>query len=80
MKRAQKRLLVKVQASCRRKPQHFGATSNMQGPRTEAAVQWSQLESEDKLCVLQGAELEKRSGFLEEPRLRVEYRYWTLSY
>lgn len=74
MKTAQERLLVKVQASCRRNPQHFGATSNKEGPRPFSAVQCSpvqcsQQESEDKLYVLQRAEIGKRSGFLEEPRL-----------
>jgi hypothetical protein len=45
MKRAYESLLVKVQPSGGRRPQHFGDASIMGlAPRAEAAAEWNQLE------------------------------------
>lgn len=59
MKRAQERLLVKVQPRCSRRPQYFGdASTTGWPPRTAAAVEWSQPEP-IRQAVLQTLEPEK---------------------
>lgn len=45
MTRAEEKLLVKVQYSCSRRPQHLGDASTMNWPpRTAVAMEWSQPE------------------------------------
>jgi hypothetical protein len=79
MKRDFERLLVKVQSSCSRRPQHIGDANTIMGwsPRTVAAVEWSQSEP----TVLQRVELEKwPRPFGGAKRSCVDPRHWTRIY
>ena len=71
MRRAYERLLVRAQPGCGRRPQHQEQQQQLGGDSQSL---------EDKLCVLQGAELEKEPKLLEgAQKTGSESRYWTLS-
>lgn len=76
MRRAYERLLVRAQPGCSRRPQHRPWDGHQE---QQQQLGGNSQSLEEKLCVLQGAELEKEPKLLEgAQKTGSESRYWTL--